>query len=520
MPCIRGAAVRTPFGDAATTLAALADGQGTSDPLPDDLLRGLIDLAAPLVAEAAPDLVLFATTKGDLTRWCADLLRNHPSGDGGPAWCAGQLAAAFGCPAIAVSAACASSTVALGVAARRLVSGGAQRILVLAAERPTAFITAGFASLRAIDPAGCRPFHSQRNGLVPGAALAALVLDRDGPGPWLSGWGARMDANHLTGPDRSGSGLAAACRQALRAVVPAQVVAHGTGTRYNDDAESLAYEAVCPDVPVTAFKGLLGHSLGACGLVDVVLALTARQRRRIPGTVGTATPGCAGAIRLLPPGEHPLAAGPILIANAGFGGLNGAVVISDSPPDVAALHHAQQASWGSPLPARVELDHLGWSSGGQRLGTWSEPAEPGTLPRLSAHDVLGNPDNGWGRLDLASRALVALANRLQPMPEDTAVVLLSDSGCAASDRQFELARLAGQEDPQRFPYTLPSTPVGEVSIRLRLRGTGLCLLGADESQGRAIAADLLTEGAAAVLLARVEADRPPHRAWAELWTRG
>jgi hypothetical protein len=137
---------------------------------------------------------------------------------------------------------------------------------------------------------------------------------------------------------------------------------------------------------------------------------------------------------------------------------------------------------------------------------------------LGAPEVLGRSDAGWGRLDLTCRALVALATRLPPLPENTAIVLLTDAGCAASDRLFERARLAGHEDPQRFPYTLPSTPIGETSIRLHLRGCGFALLGNDDTQGRAITAELLADGAPAVLLARIDADHPPHRAWAEWWT--
>jgi hypothetical protein len=100
------------------------------------------------------------------------------------------------------------------------------------------------------------------------------------------------------------------------------------------------------------------------------------------------------------------------------------------------------------------------------------------------------------------------------MPADTAVVLVTDAGCAATDRVYETDRRARGADAQRFTYTLPTTPIGEASIRLGLRGAGLALLGADEAQAEAVAADLLADGAPAVLLARVECDRAPHRAWA------
>jgi hypothetical protein len=96
------------------------------------------------------------------------------------------------------------------------------------------------------------------------------------------------------------------------------------------------------------------------------------------------------------------------------------------------------------------------------------------------------------------------------------VVLCSEAGYAATDRLFESERRAGSADPQRFAYTLPSTPIGELSIRLKLQGPGLVLLGADATQARQVASDLAGE-CPAVLLAWIEADRPPHLARAELW---
>jgi hypothetical protein len=167
------------------------------------------------------------------------------------------------------------------------------------------------------------------------------------------------------------------------------------------------------------------------------------------------------------------------------------------------------------------LSNLGWNvtAGSNVLGDgrWQEPAASGCLPRLSARDVIGHVDATWGRMDTACRALVALGHFAGPLPEQTAIMLLSERGCAASDRLFEEQRRKGAVDPQRFPYTLPSAPVGEASIRLRLRGPGFALLGASDEQGRDVAKALLRDGAPQVLLARVEADQPPHLAWAEVW---
>jgi hypothetical protein len=133
--------------------------------------------------------------------------------------------------------------------------------------------------------------------------------------------------------------------------------------------------------------------------------------------------------------------------------------------------------------------------------------------------VTGAIDASWGRMDLACRALVALGHFLAPLPGECAVVLCTTSGCAATDRQFEIDRRAGHADPQRFAYTLPSTPIGELSIRLKLRGPGLVIMGTDEQQARHVAMDLLSE-CPAVLIAWVEADGSPHRAHGELWLSG
>jgi hypothetical protein len=514
MPRVAAIAVRTPWGDAQRTLAALTTGGGPEAPLAGDLLADLLDLGRTALAGTRPDLVLLATTKGDLPAWCADLLAEPGCGRGGPAALAAALAAGFAAPGCAVSAACASGTTALGMAARRIASGRMRRVLVLGGDRLDPFVRDGFAALRALDPRGARPFAADRAGLALGETRSAVVLDDQPGGLRLAGWGMRLDAHHLTGPDRNGTGLAAAGRAALaRAGIerPALVVAHGTGTRYNDDAESLAYATLCPGVPVTAFKGLLGHSLGACGLTEA--ALIARASGSVPGVAATALVGCAAPLRLLPAGAHQIP-GPVLVANAGFGGINAAVVLAAAEPE-RALARPKRAL----VAGEAWLDAAGWSArvaDAERGAAWLEPGSDGRLPRLGAREILGRSDPGWGRMDAACRALVALGLRLGPLPTDTVVVLVTESGCAATDRAYERDRRSHGADAQRFVYTLPTAAIGEASIRLGLRGGGFALLGADPPLVEAIVDDLLADGAPAVLVAWIETDRGPHRAEARL----
>ena len=511
MPRIAALAIASALGDLDATVQALTRGQGNAagrlgEPLREVLLR----LAREVLQGGTADLLLLATTKADTDRWCDSLLDSPGDYRGGPAHLAQELAADLGVPGFAVSAACASTPVALGIAGRAIVSARAQRVLVLAGDAIGDFIRDGFTALRAIDPRGCMPFDRDRAGLALGELAGALLLTADTTqGLHLQGWGSSLDANHLTGPSRDGSGLERALRAALAmARQPISVViGHGTGTRYNDDSESLAYARALPGVPVVAYKGLLGHSLGACGLGEVAIGSTISASTQVPGTVGMAHQGCAGAIQVLPPGLHPRAPGSILCANAGFGGINGVVIIGSEAPAVPRRRRFR-------LAARVLITAQGWSrtastpSDGATsvtTGSWSEHGGD-HLPKLSAQEVINRIDPQWGRMDLCCRALVALGSLCTPLPSGCGILLATTAGCAASDRKFEQDRRATGADPQRFPYTLPTAPIGEASIRLGLRGPSAALLGASDDELRACAQDLLAEGAPAMLVARLDAD--------------
>jgi hypothetical protein len=463
----------------------------------------LVPLARQVLAGQPCDLVLLASTKGDLPQWADAILADPPELTGGLADVAARLGAAVGAPAYAVSAACASGPIALAEAARQ-IRGGLSRVLVIGGDRLAPFITAGFAGLKALDPAGCHPFDRDRAGLVLGETLSAVLLGTQ-PGPdglWLQGWGQSLDAEHLTAPARNGTGLARAAQEACTrggGVAPGLIVAHGTGTRANDAAELAAYAAHWLTVPLTAWKGGLGHSLGPCGLTEFALAAEALS-------TGVPVPGVVGLRRgedapLLAAGGHTCPA-PWLSPNAGFGGINGAVLLGRQAPVPRVV-----VPQGRML-ARVTAADVPGTVG-----------DAGRLPRPTAREVFGHIDPTWGRLDAASRILVACGQLLlgPGWPPGSGIVLLTTQGCLESDARFERARRNGVPEPQTFAYTLPSAPIGEASIRLHLTGPGQVLLGADDAQGRHSCALLLAEGCPAVLLARIETGGAVELAWAERW---
>lgn len=519
------AALLSPLGNLHETFARLCAGKGE----PGRLEKPLLDILGQFIAEGPwqPDLLLLASTKGDGPCWIEDCLAEG-KGRGGPGWLVEQLTKGKDMHGLAVSMACASGPAAVAVAELAINQGAYQRVLVLGADRLCPMIEQGFADLQAIDPRGAHPFDADRRGLSLGETAAALWFSCAGDGPiFLQGWGASCDANHLTGPHRQGKGLLQACRDALGAD-GAQcldaVISHGTGTRYNDESEALAYAQICPEALITGWKGALGHSLGACGVSELALGWLALQRQLLPGIIGLLQPGVSPALHLLPAGGHAQTLRRLLSANAGFGGLNAAVCIGQEaralrPPKSSA---STRLIWA----CRLGVDGIELEVSGQQCQHWPWSqlnVEPAALPRLTARQVCGETDPSWGRMDQASRlavSLLALARRqggLAAPPAESAMILLSDRGCAESDRAVELARQQGRSEPQRFAYTLPSTPLGELSIRAGLIGPAFCLPGAKDGDGRELAAWLLQRGAPLVLVLRIEADQPPHCAWMEAY---
>jgi 3-oxoacyl-[acyl-carrier-protein] synthase II len=148
------------------------------------------------------------------------------------------------------------------------------------------------------------------------------------------GWGSSNDANHITGPSRDGSGLAQAIRVALDSATLGSeeidyVNAHGTGTPFNDAMESAALRKVFGDAcpPVSGSKGMLGHTLGAAGVVETILCVLAMQERWLPGTPGLTNCAEGAPNNLLREGRPASQMNYALKMNTGFGGVNGVIVL-------------------------------------------------------------------------------------------------------------------------------------------------------------------------------------------------
>lgn len=235
---------------------------------------------------------------------------------------------------ITVSNACISGLCAQIEAFRCLMSGQYDTAVVIGADVLSPFIVAGFQSLKALSDEPCRPFSANRKGLNLGEAAAAVVYtvaDDTADGWRMLAGAVRNDANHISGPSRTGEGSYRALQSViaesgLTANELACLNVHGTSTMYNDEMEAIAINrAGLAEVPVNAMKGYYGHTLGAAGVLETLLTMRALENGKIPATcgfdeLGVSMPVCVSS-------EHlDTEKNTFVKLLSGFGGCNAAAV--------------------------------------------------------------------------------------------------------------------------------------------------------------------------------------------------
>ena len=250
---------------------------------------------------------------------------------------ASRLARALGVQTapVVVSNACISGLAALLQGIRMIRSGAYDHVLVAGAEVQSRFIVTGFQSLKALSLNPCKPFDADRDGLNLGEAAAAMLLSscpsgRSEESLWeLVDGAVRNDANHISGPSRTGEGSYNALRVVLESVKPEELAfvnVHGTATRYNDQMEAIALNrAGLQDVPVNALKGTFGHTMGAAGILESIVSMQACNAGVVLPTKGFTTMGVEPAVSVSAL-ERKTDKNAFIKLLSGFGGVNGALL--------------------------------------------------------------------------------------------------------------------------------------------------------------------------------------------------
>jgi 3-oxoacyl-[acyl-carrier-protein] synthase II len=225
--------------------------------------------------------------------------------------------------------------------------------VVLAGGSEAPLLPVGFAALgnmgalskRNDDPQrASRPFDRDRDGFLFGEGAGVVVLEsaqhalERGAAIQCELLGAALtaDAFHISAPEPTGRGACMAMTGALRdaGVAPDEVdyiVAHGTSTPLNDVTETRAIKAAfgahAHRVPISSPKSMVGHLLGAAGVMSALTAIGAIREGVIPPTINLDHPDLPECdLDYVPRVAREARVDTAMINGFGFGGQNAVAV--------------------------------------------------------------------------------------------------------------------------------------------------------------------------------------------------
>ncbi|MDR1878609.1 MAG: beta-ketoacyl synthase [Bacteroidales bacterium] len=254
-------------------------------------------------------LFVFATTKGNIE--LLDKSEDYES-ERIYLWRSAQVISRFfdnGNEPLIISNACISGVAAQITAARSLTAGRCKYVVVTGMDMLSRFIVSGFQSLKALSSCRCRPFDKHRTGLNLGEAAASILyatVDSQEKLPQhaivYENGALCNDANHISGPSRTGEGLFSAVSKTMYGIDKEDISfvnAHGTATPYNDDMEAIAIErSNLNTTPVNSLKAYFGHTLGAAGVLETIISAHALEEGLVLPSLGFEELGVAAPLRV------------------------------------------------------------------------------------------------------------------------------------------------------------------------------------------------------------------------------
>jgi len=238
--------------------------------------------------------------------------------------------------AIVLSNACVSGVLAVAVAKRFIKQSKYDHVFVAAGDLVTQFILSGFQAFQALSDEPCRPYCKTRSGINIGE-VGASVLVTNNPNNLIEesvsliGEASCNDANHISGPSRTGEGLYQSVTSALKqAKLSASTIdyisAHGTATLFNDEMEAIAFNrANLKDTPLNSLKGYFGHTLGASGLLETIIGMHSLQHNTLFASKGFKELGVSEPLNIIEKTTTKKIT-TFLKTASGFGGCNTAAI--------------------------------------------------------------------------------------------------------------------------------------------------------------------------------------------------
>lgn len=239
--------------------------------------------------------------------------------------------------AIVLSNACVSGVLAVAVAQRFINDGVYDEVIIVSGDLVSEFILSGFTSFQAISNEPCKPYSTKRKGITIGEAVASVLVTskKKKNAIQVLGTGSCNDANHISGPSRTGEGLVMSVRSALNeAKIKTHEIdyisAHGTATNFNDEMEAVAFSRLkMLETPINSLKGFYGHTLGASGLLESIIGIKSLEKNTLIGSLGFDELGVSECINVIKKTEKK-ELNIFLKTASGFGGCNTAVIFKKS----------------------------------------------------------------------------------------------------------------------------------------------------------------------------------------------
>jgi len=290
-------------------------------------------------------IFLFSSTKGNI-----DLLENRRqnfSRERINLWALAEIVCRFfknPVKPVIISNACISGVSAIITAAHLLQENKYSNAIVCGGDIISEFTPSGFQSFKAISSNPCKPFDASRDGITLGEGVGTLILTSNKnlvteKNPIIFRGGSNSnDANHISGPSRTGDGLFFAIQNALIEAGKENknidyISAHGTATQYNDEMEAKAIAlAGLEDVPVNSLKAYWGHTLGAAGIIECIAGIHSIKEKCIIQSLGYHDLGVSVPLHIITKFENKEIKNFIKTAS-GFGGCNAAVYFSELNAD-------------------------------------------------------------------------------------------------------------------------------------------------------------------------------------------
>jgi len=230
-----------------------------------------------------------------------------------------------------INTACTSSINAVLEARNLINSGIVDYAVVVGVEVFSQMMSSGFSSMKLLTSSSQKPFDNDRDGLVLGEAIAGVLVGKDNSKWSLRGGYSNCNSLTITSVSPSGEEYADVMQKAMeysntnKKNITA-LKAHATSTHTNDMSEINAISKVFDsDLIFTALKPYTGHTLGACGVLEMSIFMAAIDEGFIPKTLNHKD---SIMQEYIPLKEHKKCNNGIFILNYfGFGGNNTSVII-------------------------------------------------------------------------------------------------------------------------------------------------------------------------------------------------